>query len=147
MPEAKAKRNLTKSLTVLRRLLEPFLLIESQRVGFDPNVALAVDALQFATSDIPSQDTVDLYRGDFLEGFYVKDAADFEAWQLTQREHLRELAIEMLETLVDQASTQQDYTAGISNGRFLLMLDPWRESAHRQLMLCCWRAVASTQQH
>ena len=31
MPEAKARRNLTKSLTLLRRLLGPFLLIEAQQ--------------------------------------------------------------------------------------------------------------------
>ena len=38
MPESKARRNLTKSLTVLRRLLEPFLIIETQRVGFRPDI-------------------------------------------------------------------------------------------------------------
>ncbi len=139
MPEAKARRNLTKSLSVLRRLLAPFfLLIEAQRVGFAPDAAIDLDLTRWTTAVstlAPTPDTISLYRGDFLAGFFVKDALPFEEWQLTQREQLRGMAIDVLENLVKQSNSQRDYVAGIAYGRRLLELDPWRESAHRQLML------------
>ena len=138
MPEAKARRNLTKSLSVLRRLLAPFLLIEAQRVGFAPDAAIDLDLTRWTTAvstPAPTPDTITLYRGDFLAGFFVKDALPFEEWQLTQRERLRGIAIDVLENLVKQSNSQRDYVAGIAYGRRLLELDPWRESTHRQLML------------
>ncbi len=135
MPEAKARRNLTKSLSVLRRLLKPFLIIEPQRVGFDQSIAFELDVTRLESAAAPSPDIIKLYRGDFLEGFFVKDALAFEEWQLTQRERLREMGIDLLETAVQQAIDQQNYATGIGYGRQLLALDPWRESAHRQLML------------
>ena len=138
MPEAKARRNLTKSLTVLRRLLEPFLLIETQRVGFNPEVAFGLDVTQFTeiVSTAPlSPDTITLYRGDFLESFSVKGSLAFEEWLLIQREQLRTLAINALETLMEQATRERDYVNGVTYGRRLLELDPWRESVHQQLML------------
>ena len=138
MPEANARRNLTKSLSVLRRLLKPFLLIEPQRVGLVPNAAVALDVAHLTTavsSPQPSPDVTTLYRGDFLEGFFVKDALAFDEWLLTQREHFREMAIGALEKLMMQAASKGKYAVGITYGRQLLELDPWREPVHRQLML------------
>ncbi|WP_420644478.1 AfsR/SARP family transcriptional regulator [Candidatus Leptofilum sp.] len=135
MSEAKARRNLTKSLSVLRRLLEPFLRIEPQRVGFDPDEPFVLDVTLLETAVSTTLDVLSLYRGDFLEGFFVKDALVFEEWQLAQREHLRETAIRLLEARIEQAMANRDYADGIVYGRRLLKLDPWRESAHRQLML------------
>lgn len=154
MPDAQARRNLTKSLTVLRRLLAPFLLIEPQRVGFNPDVTLELDMALLATAvsaPNPSPDILNLYRGDFLDGFFVKDAPEFEEWQLARREQLREEAIAALETLTAQASNQREYATGLAYGRRLLELDPWRESAHRQVMLLLVRhgqhAAALAQYH
>lgn len=134
MPEAKARRNLTKSLSVLRRLLEPFLIIEPQQVGFNPDVSFELDVTRLESAAAPSPEIINLYRGDFLAGFFVKDALSFEAWQLTRREQLREKVIEILAALTTQAADHKDYETGIEYGRRLLELDPWRESAHRQLM-------------
>lgn len=143
MPEAKARRNLTKSLSVLRRLLAPFLLIEAQQVGFDLEKAFELDvaALEAAVSTGGAVESVSLsqavarFRGDFLAGFYVKDALAFEEWMLAQRERLREQALGALELLVTRSSDRGTYAAGIQYGRRLLELDPWRESAHRQMMV------------
>ena len=77
---------------------------------------------------------VDLYQGDFLAGFYVRDAPLFEEWQLVQRAHLRELALNALQKLAKQFAQQRDYENGIAYSRRLLALEPWHEPAHRQLM-------------
>jgi DNA-binding SARP family transcriptional activator len=45
------------------------------------------------------EQAIDLYRGDFLEGVGVKEAA-FEEWLIARRERLRELALEAMAKLL-----------------------------------------------
>src|SRR5262245_41335947 len=103
LPEATAKRNLTKVLTNLRQLLDPYLLIEWHSVAFNTQAPSAVDVSLFQAAVEGSallepdnskeglallRQAVSLYRGDFLAGFYVKNALEFEEWALGQREYL-----------------------------------------------------------
>ena len=143
MPEAKAKRNLTQILSLLRKRFEPFLEIEPQQVGFKPGTDYWIDVVEFeqmleavdpAKSLEQLRQAVDLYRGDFLQGFFVKEAFSFEEWALTERERLRELMLHALQTLLNGALTQADYAAGLDYAGRLLALEPWHETAHRQMM-------------
>ncbi|NJM42327.1 MAG: hypothetical protein HC853_17115 [Anaerolineae bacterium] len=81
-----------------------------------------------------------LYRGDFLEGFNLKDAPEFEEWVVAQREHYRELALRLLHGLAEAALREGRYTEGVDYARRILALDGWREEAHRLLMLCYARS-------
>jgi oligopeptide transport system substrate-binding protein len=80
------------------------------------------------------RDAVELYQGDFLAGFYVKECFAFEEWALGEQERLRGLAGETLRALVDLHRARGEYPAAIAYTRRLLALDPWREEAHRELM-------------
>lgn len=80
-------------------------------------------------------DALRLYRADFLEGFHVRDAPDFEDWMLAERARLRELALQALHTLTQFHTQRGHFTEAISFASRLLSFDPWREEAHRQLML------------
>ncbi|MCB0208623.1 MAG: hypothetical protein KDJ52_04820 [Anaerolineae bacterium] len=143
MDEGKAKRNLTKSLSTLRKLVDPFLEIERQTVTFKSNESVQLDTELFQTNIETGEKkaqlnalkkAIDLYQGDFLDGIYVKDSLPFEEWMLNQREHFRELMLDGLENLITQYIHQGDYDKGITYANRLLELDPWRESAHRQMM-------------
>jgi predicted ATPase/DNA-binding SARP family transcriptional activator len=83
---------------------------------------------------------VDLYQGDFLAGFYVRDAPLFEEWLLTQRAWLRELVLVTLHKLAANYTYRGDYNNGITAARHLLNLEPWHEEAHRHLMLLLARS-------
>ncbi|MCB0223521.1 MAG: hypothetical protein KDI02_07530 [Anaerolineae bacterium] len=143
MDEGKAKRNLTKSLSTLRKLVDPYLIIERQTVAFNSDATVRLDAADFETR-LSAQDStsnpntlkqaIDLYQGDFLEGIYVKDSLPFEEWVINQREHLRELMLDGLETLVNNYLNENDFENGLHYANRLLETDPWRESAHRQMM-------------
>ena len=156
LPEATAKRNLTKALTNLRQLLEPYLLIEWHSVAFNYQAPSAVDVGLFQAAvegsallepDNPERDlaplrqAVSLYRGDFLAGFYVKNALEFEEWALGQREYLRELMLQALRRLTEQsARLEADPAAALEYCRRWLGLEPWQEAAHRQMMLLLARS-------
>lgn len=74
-----------------------------------------------------------LYRGDFLDGFFV-DSPAFEHWLLYEQERLRELAIQALRRLVDHYLDNGAYRLGIRYAGRLLEIDPLFEEAHRDLM-------------
>lgn len=151
MADADAKNNLRQTLSNLRKLLEPYLLITRESVQFDTAVPHTLDTAQFeahlqngraATThrfDHLAQAAA-LYHGDFLAGFYVRDAPDFEEWMLAQRVRYRELALHTLHTLTEHHLSRGEYGRAIDSATRLLALDAWREEAHRQLMLAQLRS-------
>jgi len=77
-------------------------------------------------------EATDVYRGDFLEGLQVDEAA-FEEWLLSERERLRELALAAHARLFRHQRARDPETA-IRTGLRLLTLDPLQEPMHRALM-------------
>jgi len=149
MPEDDALMNLRQVLTNLRKLVGDHLTITRQTVSFnrDSDYWLDVEAFQ-AGGEIASdggdiekvRQAVDLYRGDLLAGFYVRDGQAFEEWVLTQQARLRELALETLQKLTAYFVRKGDYRNGIAYSRRLLALEPWHEEVHRRLMLLLARS-------
>ncbi|MBK8781438.1 MAG: hypothetical protein IPO22_06460 [Anaerolineales bacterium] len=104
--DADAKNNLRQALTNLRKIADQELTITRDSIEFSGDCVL--DSVQFeldiktasSLDPIPASviltDSLHLYRGDFLEGFHVRDAPDFEDWMLAERARLRELALQTL---------------------------------------------------
>ncbi len=144
LPEADARTNLRKALANLRERVGDYLDLDGQTVAFKPDRPYGVDVTDFvAKVELTSppldvgrlQEAVDLYQGDFLTGYYVRNAPDFETWMLAEQARLRELVVQALHTLAAYHAAQGEPTQGIASVRRLLSLEPWREEAHRQLML------------
>lgn len=77
---------------------------------------------------------VELYRGDFLEGFSLRDSPSFDDWQFFQAESLRRQFTSALEKLACGYSRLGRYADAIKSSRRWVAVDPLREEAHRQLM-------------
>ncbi|MFN8441615.1 MAG: BTAD domain-containing putative transcriptional regulator [Caldilineaceae bacterium] len=142
-PEESARTSLSKCLSNLRDLVGEAVLVDRQTIAFNHNRPYQLDTEHFlagiAQSPTPEtiaswQAALALYRGDFLEGFYVRDAPEFEQWVLVQRAHYREAVVQGLYTLANYFDQQGDLSSAITYTRRLLTLEPWREEAHRQLM-------------
>jgi DNA-binding SARP family transcriptional activator/Tfp pilus assembly protein PilF len=82
----------------------------------------------------PLTRAADLYRGDFLAGFGLRDAPSFDEWQLFQTESLRREVAAVLERVVGALAEDGHLEAAISFARRWLALDPLHEPAHRRLM-------------
>lgn len=142
LPEPNARRNLRRALWNLRRQLTtpdaaPLILTTRQTVEFNRQSDYWLDAEAFeklVEGGTDLREAVKLYRGEFLDGFYVRGAPAFEEWALMERERLRTLASLALQRLVAQCTARGEYKAGILYARRLLALDPWQEEAHRALM-------------
>ena len=147
MSDVDAKNNLRQAIANLRKALEPHLLITRETVELNPSTTLFLDVTAFerglqtlsAPAVRPLQEATALYRGDFLAGFFVREAPAFEEWMLAQRARYRELALYALHTLTQLHLDAGTYDRAISDATRLLALDSWREETHRQLMLALAR--------
>ncbi len=150
LSDADAKNNLRQALTNLRKFADDELTISRDSIeytgdGFIDSLEFEADVKSASTSDpepasVILTDSLRLYRGDFLEGFHVRDAPDFEDWMLTERARLRELALQTLHRLTEIEMSRANYPAALEATARLLAFDPWREEAHRQRMSALARA-------
>lgn len=80
---------------------------------------------------------VQLYRGEFLAGFFVKDSPDFEDWMVAEQVRLRDAAVEALHHLIESYRRRGEYRFGMHYARRLVAIEPLSEEAHRELMRLC----------
>ena len=88
------------------------------------------------------QEAVQIYRGDFLEGFSLADSPAFEEWVVVQRERLHRMAIDALQLLCRCHEVRGELDEALHCAWRWVALDPWRERAHREVM----RLLAKTGQ-
>ena len=77
---------------------------------------------------------VNLYRGDLLTKFTLRDAPDFDLWQVCQTEALRLELAEALEKLAENHMASGNFERALCCAGRWLALDPLCEPAHRCLM-------------
>jgi len=165
---SRARAGLRRNLSVLKKALGgQWLVVERETIGTDAKADFWSDVDQFqrllgtwqthghARADVCPDclnslaEAVELYRGDFLEGFSLRDSPNFDDWQFFQTESLRQELASTLERLVHGHTAQGTYQAAIPHARRWLALDPLHEPAHRYLMsLYAWsgqRAAALRQ--
>ncbi|NPV75360.1 MAG: tetratricopeptide repeat protein [Anaerolineae bacterium] len=137
MPDADARNNLRQALSNLRKFFGPYLKIANDTVQFNAEMLYALDVEQFGAA-FESGDferAIAIYRGNFLEGFVIREAPLFEEWVFMQQARLHEQALEALHRLMTAHANCGEYGPAMNYANRLLALDPWREEIHRQLML------------
>jgi predicted ATPase/DNA-binding SARP family transcriptional activator len=77
---------------------------------------------------------VQVYRGEFLEGFALPDCPEFEEWLLVRREQYQLDVLGLLADLSAHAQHRGDLAAAEQYTRQQLRLEPLRELACRDLM-------------
>ena len=83
---------------------------------------------------------VELYRGGFLEGFFLRDSPAFEEWQFGRAEALRGECASALVRLHDLYVLQGSLDPAVECARSIVALDKFDETALRRLM----RALAAS---
>ena len=121
--------------------------VTNAEIGFVPRADLWLDVEAFEESlRMGSGRTVDphhlsaavqLYRGEFMAGFFVKDSPDFEDWMVTEQVRLRDATVEALHHLIESYSRRGEYRFGAHYARRLVAVEPLLEEAHRELMRLC----------
>lgn len=156
----KARQSLRQALSKLRQTLndnrkseeEAFLLIGRETLRFNPQSAYWMDVAEFVSLSETCKEhrhrgqalclpclrrmerMVELYRGDFLDEFFLENSETFEEWAMLTREWLRREAVGALTQLARHAERRKDYSQAREYAWRQVKLEPWREEVHRQLM-------------
>ena len=137
-PEHNARRSLATALWQIRRCLpaDDFILADATDVQINPHRAFWLDVAEFEklarTRTPPAhvsalQHAVELYRGEFLDGFY-------DDWVLSERYRLESLYCDALAGLMVAREVLGEHEAVLAVALRLLEQDSLREDAHRAAM-------------
>jgi DNA-binding SARP family transcriptional activator/predicted ATPase len=160
IPDSEARNRLRVTLSRLRSGLTEvegavgaeIVLADRDHVRLNPEIELVADARLF--SDLLYQcerhghrsvaacsacrdrleQAVALYKGDFLKHFSLSDSITFEEWMSLNQERYQLDVLRSLEVLADYHLRRGDNSQAASYARRQLDLEPWRETAHRQLI-------------
>jgi len=154
-PERTARTNLRSALANLRQIIgdhqaeSPFLLSSRQTIQFNSNSDYELDVKLFLDGidehagkqgiqigdDLGSlKNTVSLYQGEFLAGFYLRDAPLFDDWAFITREALHRQALNGLHLLAGYYQEMDDYDQALSFAQRQVALEPYQETAHQQVI-------------
>jgi DNA-binding SARP family transcriptional activator len=137
-PEPRARRALNQALYGLRSALGPGVIESRGEQELLVNYrALCCDAMAFdrAVERRSPTEALALYRGDFLPGFSLSRAPEFEQWVESSRSRLRFCATDAAASLFVSARAHGRLREAIHWGRRRLELAPTDELALRDLLV------------
>lgn len=152
-PQKRSMSNLRVVLTSIREHLSPYVEITRQTVAMNQESSYWLDVAELEkhvtethsrlrqTSKLSHaaaarlKQALELYRGSFLDGFFIRDSISFEDWMSTERQRLARMMVEALDRLVHFYTDIGEHSTGLELGRRLIELDPLREETYRKLML------------
>ncbi|HNS52629.1 MAG TPA: BTAD domain-containing putative transcriptional regulator [Anaerolineae bacterium] len=149
-----ALRNATSNLRAAlgdRRMAQPILLVTRSTIQLNPAGDCWLDVAEFeqliaASGDTSSaadpqlsvisrlQSAAALYRGPFLHGLSLAHSPGFEEWVLLKGEEYQRAVLSALGQLTSLRLARRETTEAARWARRQIELEPYRESAHRQLM-------------
>jgi DNA-binding SARP family transcriptional activator len=142
-----ARAMLRYTLTDLRRTLRdspdpPHLIVQREFLGVDFASDLDVDLAPLRAAGMLSRSgtLTDLreaarrWRGEFLDGFSVSDAPEFETWMSGQRELWRQSIERVLDRLSQIEVEDGEFAEALATVQRWLTADQLNEEAHRRLI-------------
>jgi DNA-binding SARP family transcriptional activator len=146
--EESARRTFKTLLAEVRALLRSFdasmewIISDADQLKLKPSAPFWLDTEIFekvtAVTSRGLSQAIDLYRGDFLDGFFLKDSPGFEAWTRSTRDHFRHLYLTTLRRLAELYESDGQLEQAITCMQMLLAADPLQEEAYACLMRLSW---------
>ena len=119
-----ARHSLEQLLYSVRQQLDGSVFRGTDPLSLNPAVITSdVAVLEDALARGADGDAVCAYTGDFLDGFYLNKATEFERWADEQRARLRMAYGAALERIAKHATQRNDWNAAIAAWRRLVALD------------------------
>ncbi len=134
--ETAARHSLSEALRVIRRHAgEPAVDPAAGQVRLAPElVELDVDRLEKLTAEENWEGAAELVAGEFLEGFAVPDASEFENWLASERELWRRRGVEVLVKTAESLARLGRLQEACEAGERAVLVDPGSELALRSAL-------------
>ena len=126
-----ARKNLRNTVYQANKIFEGDIIVSPSRssLALNPDLSLSLDVQLFERNPISH---LDLYQGDFLEGFYVKDDEDFDQWASRKRDAYRKLYVESCYQKIEQVGFADPSIELLLH--HLVELDEFEEKNYQLLM-------------
>ena len=133
---ASARHLLADSFYVLRQTLgDEAIVAAGDSLRLSPDLVWT-DVAEFrrALAEERWSDALELYRGDFLDGFFVRNAADFDQWAMAERARLRALATRAASALAASLERAGRIAEAATAAERALEFAPYDEALFRDLI-------------
>jgi len=128
--EETGRKNLRDAIYKIKTSLFDLIFTSSKStIEFSDDVKVEID-----TDNITASNAKDLYSGDFLLNFSVKNCFDFENWMLDIRNYYKDIYIKSIYDKVNELVVVGDYTTIAKYSAILTRNDPYNEKTCRYLM-------------
>ncbi|NNG16139.1 MAG: tetratricopeptide repeat protein, partial [Gemmatimonadales bacterium] len=129
-PESGAEQGrhlLSESVYQLRKSLGSGALVsEGDNIRLNPDLATSdVAEFEAAVERGDLETAVSVYAGPFLDGFYVRDAPEFERWVETERRRLADSYAMALERFAEEAEAAEDHPGAVERWKRLIVHDAY----------------------
>ena len=126
-----ARRSLRTALSALRKELgDDFVIADRETIQLNQAFSMWVDVQEVEEQrNAISIIDPDIYRGDLLQDFY-------DEWVLEEREHYRDLFINILQKNIQSLKANGEYQRAISLAEKIISIDSVNEQAYQQLIFC-----------
>jgi len=135
--QSQARHRLRSALHMLRKALGAHALPGrgDEEIGVSPvHVWFDVAAFEEAAADGRHAEALELYRGEFLDGFHVDASHEFDEWLRAARERYRRSAADLAKALTHACLASSDPAAAAEWAHRARELAPYDESALRDLV-------------
>ena len=138
-----ARQSLRQTLSMLRKKLTS--IVGDARALVDENDLLGVEetivscdvsdfeSLAAGGNEAALARAAELYRGDFLDGFYLNEER-FDQWVIAERDRLHRMALRVYAQLVEMQARRGAVDDAVGAAQRSLRIDPLQEPVHRTLM-------------
>ncbi|HEU4743002.1 MAG TPA: tetratricopeptide repeat protein [Meiothermus sp.] len=134
-PEEQARASLRQELSRLGGILGPGLLSSGpQSVALSDELEVDLWQYKAALNALDLTTAIQLYRGPFLQGLSLREAASFETWQETTRTELQQSYLEALSGLASQEEAQGNSPQALAYRRQAIAADPLAEGQYLAAM-------------
>jgi len=152
MPESNALTNLRVTLAGIKKQCGDLMMVTRRRISIHPDVIIRTDkteleeAMDAALADGMDRkelsleqaralsEKMDLYRGDFLQGFFVRNTIAFEDWAAYERESLRRRIIDVSQMLIHTYKKNCLLREAIAAANQLVYIDAFNDAAYQWLI-------------
>jgi len=123
----------------LRKKLGDAFQADDQTIALTPETFIDVGVFSTALgspADDPGKlrDALDLYKGDFLEGFSLPDSPQFDDWTASERERYQMMAMNGYADLSHRHESMRDYHVALKFAHRALTFNPFQEDLQRDVM-------------
>ncbi|WP_026476718.1 AAA family ATPase [Alkaliphilus transvaalensis] len=131
--EETAKKNLRNAMYKIRKVFDLDIIISPQKsiVMLNPEIQIKTDLEIFLSS---KNEGLEVYTGEFLQGFLVKDGEAFEAWMYHTREQYKDAYIARVNKKIEEEMNRDHWGEIEHYGKLLITVDQFDERAYRTLM-------------